>query len=214
MIHTGPVRRRPALVLAPLAGVVAVALAAACSSDDGRTLPPPDPDRTTTSVSAPVVGAPSESAADPSAVAFTLASPAFPDGGVIPPEHTCAGDDISPALSWTGVPDAVELAIVVRDRSANGFVHWVVTGIDPSLQGFGQGGLPEGAVEAPNSSGSAGWMGPCPPAGSGVHTYDFVLHALTAPVTVPPDATAEEAAALIEGASTAHATLVGTAAAT
>lgn len=209
MIHTGAVRRRPALVFAALTG--AVALVAACSSDDGRSLPPADPNRTTTSVSTPVVGQPSEEVVDPSALAFSLSSPAFPDGGVIPVAQTCAGANVSPPLSWTGASAAAELALVVRDRTAGGYVHWVVTDLDPALQGFGEGGVPEGATEAPNSGGSVGWTGPCPPAGTGVHEYAFVLHSLPVPLAVPPGATAEEAAALVEGASIAQATLVGTA---
>lgn len=210
MIHTGAVRRRLAPAVAALAG--AVALVTACSSDDGRSLPPADPNRTTTSVSTPVVGQPSEEAVDPSALAFTLSSPAFPDGGVIPAAQTCAGANVSPPLSWTGAPAAAELALVVRDPTAGGYVHWVVTDLDPALQGFGEGGLPEGATESANSSGSVGWTGPCPPAGTGGHEYAFVLHALAVPLTVPPGATAEEAATLVEGASIAAATLVGTAA--
>lgn len=206
MIHTGPVRRRPALVLAVLAGV----LAGACSSDDGRTLPPPDPHRTTTSVSTPVVGQPSEQVVDPSASPFTLASPAFAAGGVIPAQHTCAGAGTSPALSWTGAPAAAELAIVVRDRSAAGFVYWVVTGIDPAVQGIGEGGVPEGAVAAANSTGDLGWYGPCPPTGSGMHEYAFTLHALPTPLALSPGATAADAAAQVEAASIAQATLIGT----
>jgi len=211
VIHTGPVRRRLAVVFVALASVVA--LGASCSSDDGRSLPPADPNRTTTTVSTPVVGQPSEEIVEPGAVTFTLSSPAFAEGGVIPAAHTCAGAGVSPPLAWTGAPAAAELALVVRDRSAGGFVHWVVTDLDPVLLGFGEGGLPEGAVEAANSSGSVGWTGPCPPAGPGVHEYAFVLHALAVPLSVPPGATAEEAAALVEGASIAQAALVGTVAA-
>ena len=66
----------------------------------------------------------------------------------------------------------------MRDRNAGGFVHWVVTGIDPFVQGVGEGGLPENAVEGPNGAGTVGWIGPCPPAGSGMHTYEFALLAL------------------------------------
>ena len=125
---------------------------------------------------------------------------------------TRAGADLSPPLSWTGTPAAAELALVVRDRTAAGYVHWVVTDLDPALQGFGEGGIPEGATEAANSSGSLGWTGPCPPAGTGAHEYAFVLHALAVPLTVPPGATADEAATLVEGASIGQATLTGTAA--
>jgi Raf kinase inhibitor-like YbhB/YbcL family protein len=208
VVHTVSVLRGPRSLLVVVSAVVAVV---ACSSSDGRSLPPPDPKRTTTSVSAPVVGQPSDGDAASLVEVFSLGSPSFPDGGVIPARHTCAGDDVSPALTWSATPPAAELALVVRDRSAGGFVHWVVTGIDPAVQGFGEGGIPETAVEASNGAGTQGWSGPCPPAGSGAHTYDFVLHALPEPLALAPGLPADEAAQLVEGASSAQAVLTGTA---
>lgn len=205
MVHTVPVRRRPASLLTALAVAV---LGVACSSSDGRELPAPDPSQTTTSVSAPVVAQPSED--DQISGTFLLTSPAFEAGGVIPEVHTCTGADVSPPLAWSGAPAAAELALVVRDRDAGGFVHWVVTGIDPTVQGLGEGGVPEGAVEAANSAETVGWFGPCPPAGSGTHTYEFVLHALPEPLGLAAGTEAQEAAALVEGASSASATLAGT----
>jgi phosphatidylethanolamine-binding protein (PEBP) family uncharacterized protein len=119
---------------------------------------------------------------------------------------------VSPDLSWTGTPlDTVELALVARDRDAGGFVHWVVTGIDPFVQGVGEDGIPENAVEGPNGAGTTGWLAPCPPAGTGTHTYEVVLLALTGAVAVPPDATGEEAAALLEASASERAVLTGTA---
>lgn len=178
-----------------------------CSSQDGRSLPAPDPSKTTTSVSTPVVAPPSLDS--DAAEVFSLASPAFANGGVIPEVHTCTGADISPQLQWSSTPPAAELALVVRDRDAEGFVHWVVTGIDPTVQGLGAGGVPETAVEAANDAGTLGWFGPCPPAGTGTHTYDFVLHALPEPLALEPGRPADEAAALVEGASSATAILSG-----
>lgn len=206
MVHTVAVRRRslPLLVLTAVAAV-----AVACSSSDGRTLPPPDPRNTTTSVSAPVVGPPSEANGDIVEV-FSLTSTAFAQGGEVPPRYTCAGGNLSPPLAWASTPPAAELALVVRDRNAAGFVHWVVTGIDPAVQGLGEDGVPEGAVEALNSTGTLGWSGPCPPAGSGPHTYDFVLHALAAPLALEPGRPAAEAAQAVEAASTGTATLNAT----
>lgn len=195
-------RSRPlaALLLAVLAGA-----AVACSTSDGRTLPPADPDRTTTTPSAPVIQPPTGDVET-----FTLRSTAFADGAPVPERLTCRGDEISPDLSWTGTPlDAVELAVVVRDRHAAGFVHWIVTGIDPFVQGVGEGGIPENAVEGPNDAGGVGWAGPCPPAGSGTHTYEVVLHALPSILALPPEVTPEQAAAAIEAASGQRAVLTG-----
>ena len=101
----------------------------------------------------------------------------------------------------------------MRDRNAGGFVHWVVTGIDPFVLGVGEGGLPESAVQGMNSAGTVGWTGPCPPAGSGVHNYEFMLLALADPVDLAADTPAEQAAATLETAAIERAVLTGTVAA-
>ncbi|MET0727151.1 MAG: YbhB/YbcL family Raf kinase inhibitor-like protein [Acidimicrobiales bacterium] len=192
-----------------LALAVAALLAAAgpaCSSRDGRVLPPPDPGATTTSVSTPVVAQPMDG--DGLVEVFSLASTAFTEGEQIPPRHTCAGEGISPPLSWASTPPAAELALVVRDRTADGFVHWVVTGIDPVVQGLGEGAVPEGAVEARNDAGSVGWSAPCPP--NGTHTYELSLHVLPERLTLEGGAPPDQAALMVEGASTVAATLTAT----
>ncbi len=199
-----PVRRLP-LVALVVTGLL-VGAAAACSETDGRVLPPADPRRTTTTSSAPAIQPPTGDLG-----VFTLRSTAFSDGGEMPAELTCAGEAVSPDLSWTGTPtDAATLALVVRDRNAAGFVHWVVTGIDPFVQGIGEGGVPENAVEGPNDAGTIGWLGPCPPAGSGTHTYEVALLALPGIVDLPADATGEQAAALLEASASERAVLTGT----
>ncbi len=180
----------------------------ACASEDGRTLAPPEPGQTTTTSTGDVIGSPAPDGEGGQEL-FSLFSTELGDGGPIPERFTCRGEGISPPLDWVAAPPASELALVVRDRDAGGFVHWVVTGIDPVVIGIGAGGLPEGAVEAPNSAGSPGWTPPCPPEGSGPHTYAFTLHALPEPLVVDPTMAADDAAAMVEGASTAQATLSG-----
>ena len=197
--------RRLGFLLPRLVAGALAAAAVACSSGDGRELPPPKVPQTTTS-SAPEI---QPSAGSPGV--FTMASPSFADGAEIPAPFTCNGEGLSPALSWTGTPlDTTSLALVVRDLNAGGFVHWVVTDIDPFVQGVGEDGLPENAVEGMNGSGATGWVGPCPPAGSGVHTYQFALLALAEPVDLPIDTPAEEAATLLEETAIERAVLNGT----
>lgn len=204
MVHTGPVSRLRLVAVALVGFVGAVTMA--CSSSDGRGLPPPDADQTTTTASPPVIQAP----AAPTG-AFSLQSTSFLDGGALPERFTCIGAATSPDLSWTGTPtDAVELAIVVRDRDAGGFVHWVVTGIDPFVLGIGEDGVPENAIEGPNGAAEIGWLGPCPPSGSGTHTYEVALLALTAVVALPPVGTADDVAGLLEASASRRAILTGT----
>jgi len=115
-----------------------------------------------------------------SAVPFTLTSAAFDDGAAIPRRHTCDGEDVSPDLTWAGVPEgAVSLALEVRDPDAGGFVHWLAYDIPASSTG----GLPAAVSrtsaappEGANGFGRRGWGGPCPP--SGTHHYVFTLSAL------------------------------------
>ena len=198
-------RRRP-LAVPALAGLLGV-LVLACSATDGRTQPVAEPIETTTTPSAPVIQPPTGEIE-----VFTLQSTAFVDGGPRPAKLLGTGAAVSPVLAWTGTPrDTVELALVVRDRDAGGFVHWVVTGIDPFVQGVGENGVPENAVEGPNGAGTTGWLPPCPPPGTGTHTYEVLLLALAGAVAVPPAATGEEAAALLEASASERAVLAGTA---
>ena len=56
--------------------------------------------------------------------AFTLTSTAFTEGGAIPTEFSCDGANVSPPLSWAGVPaGSAALVLVVDDPDARGFVH-------------------------------------------------------------------------------------------
>lgn len=202
MVHAVAVRRRtPALTaLAPrLALGLALALAVAACSHDGRTLAPTLPGQTTTTTRPPTLD---DSASD----AFTLVTDAVEDGGELPARFTCYGAGTSPPLKWSGVPTGtVSLAIIVRDRDADGYVHWDLTGIDPTLQGFGEGGIPEGVVEQVNQTGTIGWKPPCPPDGGTRHIYDISIHALQSRIEIDPGLPADEAASQIERASAAKA---------
>ncbi len=106
-------------------------------------------------------------------------SPAFSPGRPIPSRFTCQGQDISPPLSWSGVPPAArELDLVMRDPDAPGgnFIHWQLTGVAPSTRTLAAGQTPPGARPGPNSFGSLGYRGPCPPPGR-AHHYVITLTA-------------------------------------
>jgi len=100
--------------------------------------------------------------------------------GDLSDETSLHGGNRSPGLVWRGVPDgAVELVLIVEDTDADGFVHWLVAGIDPSVTEFELGTVPGGVVEGTNSFGQPGWGGPAPPEGER-HQYVFRLAALDA----------------------------------
>lgn len=143
---------------------------------------------------------------------FGVSSPAFADNGQIPAEYTCNGRNVPPPLRWQNVPaDAQSLALVLDDPDAVGglYVHWVVTGIPPSASEIVDGALPAGAVVSANSGGKATYLGPCPPAGSGVHHYRFQLYAVSKPLALTPTTPAGEATQEITGSAVGSVVLVG-----
>lgn len=147
-----------------------------------------------------------------SAVPFGLTSAAFDEGSSIPREFTCDGADVSPPLSWTGVPEGTgALVLVVDDPDARGFVHWIVLDL-PAADGDLQRGVAPTAAspqQGRNDFGRAGWGGPCPP--SGTHHYRFTLTAVAAPLGLA-DGPSGDAVAAAQAASTvvAQVTLTGT----
>lgn len=111
---------------------------------------------------------------------MTLTSPDFDPGAELPTSLTCEGDDESPALTFSNVPDdAAELRLVVEDPDApdGTFVHWSVTDIPPAVDGAPEGAAPAGGVEGLNDFGDTGYGGPCPPEDDDAHTYVFRLEA-------------------------------------
>lgn len=143
---------------------------------------------------------------------FVLESPAFPEGGAIPRQFTCDGEDVSPPLTWSGAPDeTASLALIVDDPDARGFVHWVVF----DLTGSSSGGLAEGISASPdappqgrNDFGRIGWSGPCPP--SGTHRYQFTLYALDDELGLVGTPSADEVRTAAAGHVLAETALTGT----
>ena len=143
---------------------------------------------------------------------ITVTSPAFGADSPIPERYSCAGDDVSPPVEWTGVPEqAAEVAIVVDDPDAPGgtFVHWVVVGIDPATTGFDEGEVPEGAVQISNSADKERWSGPCPPEGP-AHHYRFTVYALDEPSGLEEGADPDEVFASIREHAVARGRLTAT----
>lgn len=119
---------------------------------------------------------------------LTLESTDFSDQASIPRQFTCDGDDISPALNWSGVPeDAKSLALIVDDPDAPDpkapkmtWVHWVLYNIPLSASGLPKAvtvdALPQGTLQGKNDWKKTGYGGPCPPKGR--HRYFHKLYAL------------------------------------
>ena len=122
---------------------------------------------------------------------------------VVPAAHWGAamgGKDVSPQLSWSGVPEGTRsVAVTVYDPDAptgSGFWHWAVYNIPPEVTELPRGaghpdgtGLPTGAVTLPNEVRQRHYAGPTPPEGTGRHRYFFTVHALDTELELDPDST-------------------------
>ena len=155
-----------------------------------------------------------------SMMALTLNSTAFEPGGKIPVRYTCDGGDISPPLSWTGLPvNSKSLVLIVDDPDAPDpaapkmtWVHWVVYNIPPGVsglpEGVASGDLPPGTLEGLNDWRGTGYRGPCPPIGT--HRYFHKLYALDVVLPDHGQATKAQVAEAMAGHILEQAVLVGT----
>jgi Raf kinase inhibitor-like YbhB/YbcL family protein len=147
-------------------------------------------------------------AADP----FTLTSTTFKDGQMMPRKvanststnPNCVGENVSPQLSWSGVPDGTRsFAILMEDpegRGGAGVHHWVAYGVPASVTSFAEGEVSkpsEKYVGGKSTQGVGNYSGPCTPAGS-PHHYTFVVIATDLdPKELAPGLTREEVLAKI-----------------
>lgn len=119
-----------------------------------------------------------------------LSSSSFSHQNRIPSLYTCDEKDISPPLSWNGLPAGTKsLALIVDDPDAPDpaapkmtWVHWVLYNIPPATSGLAENvsasDLPIGTLQGMNDWRRTGYGGPCPPIGQ--HRYFFKLYALDA----------------------------------
>lgn len=145
--------------------------------------------------------------------AFIIASPAFNTGQKIPDKYTCDDLGLSPPLNWTGAPAGTKTyVLIVEDRDALNFTHWVIfnlpnnqTRLDEGVSP--KGVLPKGAAQGKNDFGAVGYGGPCPPSGS--HRYVFHLYAIDTRLALSAGATKQAVRTAMKGHVLAEATLTG-----
>lgn len=137
---------------------------------------------------------------------FVIQSSAFTEGGPIPKLYTGEGDDISPPLSWSQVPEGTKsIAIICDDPDAPGrtWVHWVLYGLSPGTTEL-PAGVPadksvlEGAMQGINDFGKIGYGGPMPPPGK-PHHYLFKVYALEIELDLEPGVTKAELEEAMKG---------------
>ncbi len=151
-----------------------------------------------------------------------VTSTAFGPGESIPRKHTGEGDDLSPPIAWSGVPEeAQEIVVLCDDPDAptpEPWVHWLIYGIPPDLGGLPEGVPneprlqdPPGAVQGKNSWESGitiGYRGPMPPPGK-PHRYHFKVYALDANLSLEPGGDKPALLQAIEGHVLAEGELMG-----
>ena len=148
-------------------------------------------------------------------MSIKVTSTAFADGEMMPKQYTCDGANVSPPLSWSGVPaSAKALAIICDDPDAPGktWVHWVVYDLPASLTSLTEKiatatELTGGGKQGMNDFKKIGYGGPCPP--SGTHRYYFKLYALDAATALKPGATKDQLLKAMEGHIVAQGQLMG-----
>jgi Raf kinase inhibitor-like YbhB/YbcL family protein len=126
---------------------------------------------------------------------MTLTSTAWPDGGTIPAKYSQTGEQVSPPLAWSNVPDSTaSFVLIARDLDAavgNGtdeVLHWMlwnIPGASRNLpEAIPQGNqLPDGTRQI--SVSGPYYRGPGASSAGPAHHYVFELYALDAMIDVP-----------------------------
>jgi Raf kinase inhibitor-like YbhB/YbcL family protein len=167
---------------------------------------------------------PAPEIAEPAKIELTTT--AFEPGGPIPAQHTEDGEDASPPLAWSGVPEGTkELALICDDPdapspkrpAAEPWVHWLLYKIRAETTGLSEGiprparlDDPPGAVQGKNSWRTTGYRGPAPPPGSGTHRYVFKLYALDTELEIEPDVDKQALITAMSGHVIGKGRLIGT----
>lgn len=138
-----------------------------------------------------------------------LESPAFENHQSIPQKFTCDGEDVSPALLISDIPEGTKsFVLIVDDPDApqGVFVHWLAWNIDASTEQIAEGEqLP---VQGRNHFGELGYRGPCPPKGK-PHRYFFKLYAIDKKLDLQSESTKKQLEDSIKGHILGQAELIG-----
>jgi hypothetical protein len=145
-----------------------------------------------------------------------LRSGGFQANGFMAARHTCAAQNLSPPLEWSGAPAGTQaFALVCEDPDAprGTWDHWLIWNLPATRLGLPEGVptdevLPDGSRQGRNSGKKTGYSGPCPPPGD-PHRYVFRVYALSTPLDLPAGATKSKLLEAMQGRVLGAGTLVG-----
>jgi Raf kinase inhibitor-like YbhB/YbcL family protein len=156
---------------------------------------------------------------------FTITSSAFKDGGMLAIKNAganksnpnCGGENISPPLAWTNMPEGTKsFALLMTDPEGQGglgSVHWVAYGIPASVTSFAEGEVSKPSDKYVGGKGSAGqafYVGPCTPPNTTLHHYTFTLIATDLdPKELPASLIRDELLPKLKGHSKGGTGLIG-----
>jgi len=133
---------------------------------------------------------------------IVVTSSAFEQCAPIPQKYTGEGQDVSPPIAWSNLPDGTrEVVIICDDPDAPGpepWVHWIIYKIPADLGSLPEGipakprvTKPSGVLQGQNSwpaPKNTGYRGPLPPPGA-PHRYRFTVYAIGVRLVSPPSLT-------------------------
>ena len=141
---------------------------------------------------------------------FEVASPDFPDNGMLSEDNAstgtslrgpwaCGGKNISPALSWSRAPAGTKSFAIIMDdpdaASGRGGNHWITYDIPAVVMSVARGDAdkPGRFVSGDSGRSKLAYHGACAEPGGKAHHFIFNVYALDLPPgTLPPGLTKAE----------------------
>ena len=134
----------------------------------------------------------------------------FQNNEAMPIRFTCDGDNLSPELTISDIPDGTKTIAIIcddPDAPAGTWVHWVLWDIFSNEETLKLSENTQLGIKGKNDFGKLGYGGPCPP--SGTHHYFFKVYALNSILELREGSTKEELERAMQGKVLGEGVLVG-----
>jgi Raf kinase inhibitor-like YbhB/YbcL family protein len=141
-----------------------------------------------------------------------ITSSVFEHNKSIPSKYTCDGENISPPLEFSEVPEEVKSLVLIMDDpdamkpAGRVWDHWLVWNMPADTKGIAEDSVPPGVV-GPNTRENHAYGGPCPP--DAEHRYFFKLYALSEKLDISDKTNKKELEDIMQDKILAQAELIG-----